>query len=75
MTPTKMPDFYVQNEGTIFLLHPLTEEATFWIENNIPADALRWGDTVVVEHRYISDIIIGIERDGLVIVRAKHDRS
>lgn len=61
------PDFYVQNEGTIFLFHPKTEAAKEWISEHIPEDAQRWGDAVAVEHRYIADIVEGIQADGLVV--------
>jgi hypothetical protein len=62
-------DFTVRNEGTIFLLRPLTPQARFWIADNLPEDAMTFGGAIVIEHRYISDIIDGIIRDGLTISR------
>jgi len=61
------PDFEIQNEGTIYLLHPNTQAAQEWVEENLPADVQRFGGAVVVEHRYICDIIDGIRRDGLEV--------
>ena len=58
-------DFTVRNEGTLFLLTPNTEAAKSWIEDFIPEDAMKCGDSIVVEHRYISDILTGIVCDGL----------
>lgn len=65
-------DFDVENHGTIFLLRPLTETAREWIEEHIPGDAMTFGDAVVVEHRYINDILTGLHADELTfaIVRA-----
>jgi hypothetical protein len=61
------PDFFVRDEGSIFLLEPLTDDAREWAKEHLPADATYWGDSVVVEHRYIRDIVVGIRRDGLVV--------
>lgn len=63
-------DFTVRNEGSIFLLIPHTPAAEAWIEEHLPQDAMRWaGNSIVVEHRYICDIIDGIQADGLTIGR------
>ena len=51
-----MTDLYVQNEGSIFLLHPLTKLGEQWINEHIPGEAQKLGKAVVVEHRYIGDI-------------------
>lgn len=60
-------DFTVQNEGSIFLLRPLTEAARDWVAEHIPADAQTFGDAIVIEHRYIGDIVDGAQRDGLTV--------
>jgi len=60
-------DFEIQNEGSIFLLRPLTPEAQNWIDENISDDAQWFGSAVAVEHRYIFDIIDGIQDAGLTI--------
>jgi hypothetical protein len=62
-----MPDFTVENHGTIFLLIPETDAARTWVEANLPDDALTFGRGVVVEHRYIADIVAGIQGDGLEV--------
>jgi hypothetical protein len=61
------PDFAVENHGSVFLLKPLTPSATSWIEEHIGQDNRYqpYFPTVVVEHRYIADIIAGIQDDGL----------
>jgi hypothetical protein len=58
-------DFIVQDEGTIFLLQPLTDAAQEWIDEHIPEDAMYLRSAVVVEHRFICDIIAGVTSVGL----------
>jgi hypothetical protein len=65
-SPTK-PDFVVENHGTIFLLQPFSPAANSWVEENLPEDRLTFDGAVVVEHRYIADIVRGAQADGLVI--------
>lgn len=60
-------DFYVSNQGSLFLLYPLTTDASAWVEANLPDDAQTWGDAIVVEHRYIGAIVAGAQRDGLTV--------
>jgi hypothetical protein len=62
-----MTDFTVRNEGSIFLVIPHTDSANTWIDLHIPEDAQRFGRGVVVEHRFIADIVVGIQADGLEV--------
>ena len=59
------PDFLVSNHGTLFLLEPLTDDALAWVDEYLPADHSLWGSAVIVEHRYVADIVAGIQDDGL----------
>jgi hypothetical protein len=61
-------DFSVENHFTIFLLRPLTPAAESWIDEHIAEDAQYFGNAIVVEHRYIADIVQGIQNDGLAVV-------
>jgi hypothetical protein len=63
-SPTS-PDFIVENHGTIFLLQPLTPAAISWIQENLPEDHMTFGSAVVIEHRYIGDIVRAAMRDGM----------
>lgn len=65
-SPTQ-PDFVVENHGSIFLLTPLTPSANSWVEEHLPEDRMTFGGSIVVEHRYISDIVHGIQNDGLAV--------
>ena len=63
------PDFELQNHGSIFLLVPQTLSARAWIDDHIGKDNgyQPHYPTVVVEHRYIADIVAGIQDDGLAV--------
>ena len=61
-------DFTVSGGGTVYILTPQTAAALAWVEEHISPDALRWGqNSVVVEHRYVADIVDGASADGLVV--------
>jgi hypothetical protein len=64
---TITPDFELRNEFTIFVLRPLTDEGRDWINENIPENAMTWAGGVVIEHRYVADIIAGVVDSGLTI--------
>lgn len=61
-----MVDVTVQDEGTIVLLHLISESAKTWVAENVES-APRVGDAIAVEHRYADPIIDGMLADGLVV--------
>jgi hypothetical protein len=65
----KQPDFVVENHGSIFLLKPLTPSATSWVEEHVGQNNgyQPYFPTVVVEPRYIADIVEDIQNDGLPV--------
>lgn len=61
-------DLKVRNEGTIYLLTPCTDAGRDWVKEHIPEDAIRWSkESVVIEHRFIEDIVNGAINDGLEV--------
>ena len=72
-SPTRKPvppaDFYIEDHGSILLLRPQTNSARIWIDDHIGRDNgfQPYYPTVVVEHRYVADIVAGIENDGLAV--------
>jgi hypothetical protein len=66
--PRAKVDFQVVNHGTLYLLIPNTPRAKQWVEDNLPQAHMKYDDASVVEHRYIGDIIDGIQADDLDIV-------
>jgi hypothetical protein len=70
-SPTQSgPDFIVENYGSIFLLRPQNGQAIAWVNEHIGADNgfQPYWPTVVIEHRYIADIVAGIQSDGLAVL-------
>ena len=63
------PDFLAENHGSIFLLRPQNEQAIAWVHEHIGSGNgfQPYWPTVVIEHRYVADILEGIQNDGLVI--------
>ena len=62
-------DFELQNHGSIFLLNPQSTSARIWVDDHIGRDNgyQPHYPTVVIEHRYIADIVHGIQNDGLTV--------
>ena len=62
-------DFELQNHGSIFLLIPKSASARIWVDDHIGRENGFQPSypTVIVEHRYISDIVEGIQNDGLAV--------
>lgn len=66
LSPESEVDFLLTNHGSIFILTPLSSAGSEWIDDNIGDDAQTWGkDSIVIEHRYVSDIVNGASNDGL----------
>ena len=61
-----IPDFTIENHGSIFLFHPLTTAACDWWFEHV-GDTPTFGTAYAVEHRYAFDIAEGISADGLEI--------
>jgi len=70
VTRSSTTDFSVQNEGSIFLLHPHTEAAREWVNDRIGKDNgyQPYWPTVVVEHRYILSIVDAVREEGFTVV-------
>lgn len=60
-------DFDLHNHGSICLLVPMTEAAEVWAADHLPENAMTWGPGVVVEPRYVANIVEGIEDAGLSV--------
>jgi hypothetical protein len=67
-TQSNVPDFVVENHGSVFLLRPVTPAANSWVDEHLPEDRMTFGGAIVVEHRYIWAIIEGIQSDRLTVV-------
>jgi hypothetical protein len=67
--PEEKVDLHVVDQGTIFLLEIITEAGAHWVAENIDASEGVWTlrNSIVVEHRYIHDIVEGAIADGLKV--------
>jgi hypothetical protein len=63
-------DFTFVNCGSLWLLQPETEAANDWVAEHLPEDVLTWGSSIAVEPRYVADIAVGIQSDGLTVEAA-----
>ena len=69
LSPSKVPDFIIRDEGSILLLTPRTELARNWIDEHIGRDNgfQPYYPTIVIEPRYVIAILEGIRVAGLEI--------
>jgi hypothetical protein len=68
--PETRPDFSFQNHGSICILTPITPAARDWFSEHLPVDNSEtqfWAGGIVIEPRYVGDIISGIQSDGLSV--------
>lgn len=61
-------DFMVRDEGAIWLFTPLTPAASQFLSEHIQ-DVQYFGDWLVVEHRYVEGLLLGLQKHGLRTVR------
>jgi len=64
----QIADAEVSGGGTIFLVRPLTDAAREWIEENVSNESQWFGQSLAVEHRYVGDLITGMQADGLTVI-------
>ena len=66
----QVTDILVENHGSIVLLRPISTHGADWIEQNIlnvNEEAQTFGAALVVEPRYVADVVAGMRADGLKI--------
>lgn len=62
---TRQTDLEFRHEGSLFLVIPFTQEGRDWLNEHIAEDAQWWAGGVAVEPRYVEDILVGAQDDGL----------
>jgi hypothetical protein len=65
------PDFVLEDCGSILFLHPQNQSATDWINSFVSREGYQpnW-PSVLLEPRYVSDLIQGLQNDGFVVEAA-----
>ena len=62
------PDVRVEGGGIVYLVRPLTERASAWLREHTDPDASTWfAGALACEHRYVADLVAGMELDGLSV--------
>jgi hypothetical protein len=62
-------DVLIDRGGTVYLVIPITAPGFALVKNRLPEDGPHLGRNVVVEHRFIADIVRGMLNDGLAVGR------
>ena len=57
----------VENHGSLYLLRPDTRKAQRWLETHVSEDVQWFGGALVVEPRYVADIVNGAREAGLEV--------
>jgi hypothetical protein len=58
-------DVIVAPEGYLFLVTPQTDQAREWLDENLAGATSRpGGDAVLVEGRYLEDLVLGMREAG-----------
>lgn len=62
------PDVRVSGGGSIYMVEPVSETALTWVEENVGLESWQWmGDAFAVEHRYIENLVAGMQDAGLTV--------
>jgi hypothetical protein len=61
----KAVDLIVCGHGSLYLLRATSRRGQRWLDSHISEDHQEWAGAIVVEHRFIRDIVGGAVADGL----------
>lgn len=63
-----MSDVRIINDGTLVGLHPISDEAAQWVDDNVHSESWQWlGRILWVDHRMALPVIEGMADAGLVL--------
>lgn len=66
--PEPPVDIQLENCGSIFLIHGVSDAGQAWLDENVGNDETQyWGKAVVCEFRYVADVAYGAIQAGLVV--------
>ena len=60
-----MTDFTLADHGSIIILAPVSDDARYWIDDNLDPETPWFGKAI--ERRYFEGIYTGIINDGLTV--------
>lgn len=60
-------DISIENHGSIVLVRALTPEAKQWLADSVQEEATWWAGALVVEPRYLGNLVDGMIDSGLKV--------
>nr|ABI21616.1 Smu18A [uncultured organism] len=66
-TAAPAADFTVSGGGSVYLVHPHTDDARNHLLRVVGMEAQFLGNAVAVEHRYIRQIVVALVEDGFTV--------
>lgn len=67
-TSASQVDFILEDHGSILFLHPQNQNAKNWVASYVSREGYQpnW-PSVLLEPRYASDLIHGLQNDGFIV--------
>lgn len=62
---TQNIDVLAINHGSFFTLNGQTDKGMEWLNRELADDTLKLGDSAVIDHRYIDDILEAMTEEGV----------
>jgi hypothetical protein len=62
---SRKTDIWILPQGTLALVRPLTQRATEWISQHLQDHSQWFGPALIMEHRYLVNLLPGMIEDGL----------
>lgn len=59
-------DLQFHNHGSLISCKPVTDLGSDWLADYLTGEVSTWGGAVMIEPRYLEDIVLGARADGLV---------
>jgi len=59
--------FTVEDHGSLMLVRPLTKDVDEWLHEHVDPEAQWFGKALVVEPRYLPNLLNGMIDEGFVI--------
>ena len=63
----KRTDLLVHGHGSIYLLRAVSRRGRRWVDEHVSDDRQEWAGAIVVEYRFIGDVVRGAIDDGLLV--------
>ena len=60
-----MTDLHFQEEGSVWLVQPITPKGEAWMTDHSSARALRWFGAIEIDRCFAQDMFNGARADGL----------